>query len=377
LVAATVAYVAMGFTWNGDTSYLLIAVQLAVLGAGFGLTVAPTNAAVIAGAAPDQRGAAAGLVMVTRLLGFSVGLSALTAWGLARFNSLRGNIDLPPITDPGFESALRDASEQLTSKAIAETFLATAAVTVIGLGAALAMRRQPRPERADVPTEQPSPDRPIEQTGVAMPSWLNRHLGLVLGAFALLLIGAFVWIAILMSQVHDTRRDLDRVEAGAAIFASQVQGFQSKISDLAPNVSAGLDEAITGLESFGNSTVEFSVPIDENVQFDTDVVIDRDIVVPIKTTLPIKESFDTTIKVAGPFGIDIPLDVTVPVDINVPIDLKVTVPIHETIPIDANVPVKLDVPISVDVSETQLAELAKALAAGLRSFQEVLTGLGG
>ena len=210
-----------------------------------------------------------------------------------------------------------------------------------------------------------------------MPAWLNRHLGLVLGAFALLLIGAFVWIAILMSQVHETRQDLNRVEAGAAIFAAQVQGFQTKLSDLAPNVSAGLDEAITGLESFGSSTVEFNVPIDENIQFGTDVVIDRDIEVPIKTTLPIKESFDTTIKVAGPFGIDIPLDVTVPVDINVPIDLRVTVPIHETIPIDANVPVKLDVPISVDVSGTQLAELAKALAAGLRSFQEVLAGLGG
>ena len=49
LVAATVAFLAMGFTWDGDTSYVLIAVQLAVLGAGFGLTVAPTNAAVIAG----------------------------------------------------------------------------------------------------------------------------------------------------------------------------------------------------------------------------------------------------------------------------------------------------------------------------------------
>lgn len=382
LVAATVAYASMGFTWNGHTSYLLIAMQLAVLGAGFGLTVAPTNAAVIAGAAPDQRGAAAGLVMVTRLLGFSVGLSALTAWGLARFNSLRGDIDLPPLTDPGFESALRNASEELTSKAIAETFLATAAVTAIGVGAALAMRRQPgRPdeesEGTDPAMDQPSPERPIEQTGVAMPSWLNRHLGLVLGAFALLLIGAFVWIAILMSQVHETRQDLHRVEAGAAIFASQVQGFQTKISELAPNVSAGLDEAITGLESFGNSTVEFNVPIDENVQFQTDVVIDRDIQVPIKTTLPINESFDTTIKVAGPFGIDIPLDVTVPVHIDVPIDLRVTVPIHETIPIDANVPVKVDVPISVDVSQTQLAELSKALAAGLRSFQEILAGLGG
>lgn len=210
-----------------------------------------------------------------------------------------------------------------------------------------------------------------------MSSWLNRHLGLVLGAFGLLLIGAFVWITILMSQLHETRRDLDRVEAGAAIFAAQVQGFQTKLSELAPNVSAGLDEAITGLESFGNSTVEFNVPIDENVKFATDVVIDRDIEVPIKTTLPINESFDTTIKVAGPFGIDIPLNVTVPVDIDVPIDIRVTVPIHETIPIDANVPVKFDVPISVDVSATQLAELSKALAAGLRSFKEVLAGLGG
>jgi MFS family permease len=368
LVAATVAYAAMGFTWDGDTSYVLIAVQLAALGAGFGLTVAPTNTAVIGSAGDDQRGAAAGLVMVTRLLGFSVGLSALTAWGLARFNSLRGTIDLPPLTDPGFEAALRDASEELTAKAIAETFLATAAVTVVGAGAALAMRRQrPATDSTDV----------IEQTGDTMPSWLHRHLGLVLGAFAVLMVGAFVWIAVLMSQLHDTRRDLDRVEAGAAIFASQVQGFQDKISELAPNVSAGLDEAITGLESFGNSTVEFNVPIDQTVQFQTDVVIDREIEVPIKTTLPINESFETTIKVAGPFGIDIPLDVTVPVDIDVPIDLRVTVPIHETVPIDAKVPVKLDIPINVDVSETKLAELSKALAAGLRSFQEVLAGLGG
>ena len=377
-VAATVAFAAMGFTWDGDTSYLLISLQLAVLGAGFGLTVAPTNAAVIAGAPADQRGAAAGLVMVTRLLGFSVGLSALTAWGLARFNSLRRGIDLPPLTDPGFESVLRDASEELTAKAIAETFLATAAVTAIGVGAALAMRRQPPgPAAEPVVTDEASPEHSIEQTGVAMPSWLHRHLGIVLGAFGLLLAGAFVWIAVLMSQMHQTRQDLDRVEAGAAIFGAQVQGFQTKVSELAPSVSAGLDEAIAGLDSFGKSTVEFSVPIDENVQFATTVVIKREIEVPIKTTLPIDESFKTTIKVAGPFGIDIPLNVTVPVKIDVPIDLVVTVPINETVPIDAKVPVKLDLPITIDVSQTQLAELAKALAAGLKSFQEVLAGLGG
>ncbi len=376
LAAATAAYIAMGFTSDGDTSYLLIAVQLAVLGAGFGLTVAPTSAAVIAGAPADQRGAAAGLVMVTRLLGFSVGLSALTAWGLARFNSLRGDIALPPLTDPSFESALRDASEELTAKAIAETFLATAAVTVVGLGAALAMRR-PSPDSESEQIEQAPRERPIEQTGVAMSSWLHRHLGTVLGGFGLLIVGAFVWIAILMSQLTDTRQDLDRVEAGAAIFAAQVEGFQSTLGDLAPNVSAGLDEAITGLESFGNSTIEFKVPIDENVELATNVVIDRDIEVPIKTTLPIDESFQTTITVNGPFGIDIPLDVTVPVDIEVPIDVVVTVPIHETIPLDATVPVKLDLPISLDVSQTQLAEFSRVLAAGLKSFQEILAGLGG
>lgn len=160
LVAATVAFLTMGVTWDGDTPYALIAVQLAVLGAGFGLTVAPTNSAVITAADTDQRGAAAALVMVTRLLGFSIGLSALTAWGLARFNSLRGDIDLPPLTDPGFESALRNASQELTAKAIAETFLATAAVAVIGVVAALTMRRQPQapdvePERTDKPSDEP------------------------------------------------------------------------------------------------------------------------------------------------------------------------------------------------------------------------------
>ena len=68
---------------------------------------------------------------------------------------------------------------------------------------------------------------------------------------------------------------------------------------------------------------------------------------------------------------------TVPVDIDVPIDLEFTIAVNETIPIDANVPVKLDVPISVDVSETELAELTDSLAAGLKSFRGVFSGLGG
>jgi len=55
----------------------------------------------------------------------------------------------------------------------------------------------------------------------------------------------------------------------------------------------------------------------------------------------------------------------------------VTIPINETVPIDANVPVKLNLPIQIDVSKTELAELTQSLAAGLRSLQEILAGLGG
>jgi hypothetical protein len=52
-------------------------------------------------------------------------------------------------------------------------------------------------------------------------------------------------------------------------------------------------------------------------------------------------------------------------------------PVNETIPVEANVPVNLNVPINVDIAQTELAELADSLAAGLRSFREVLSGLGG
>jgi hypothetical protein len=50
--------------------------------------------------------------------------------------------------------------------------------------------------------------------------------------------------------------------------------------------------------------------------------------------------------------------------------------VNETIPIEANVPVKLDLPIAIEVGETELATLAASLAEGLRSLEEVLTGLG-
>lgn len=421
LAMSTGAYAWMGATWTSDTSYPVFAIQLALLGGGFGLTVAPTTSAVVDAAPSDQRGAAASVVMVVRLMGFSVGLSALTAWGLARFNDLRSTIDLPSITDPGFEAAVTEAQETLTAQAIAETFTAAAVVIGAGLLATAAMKRrngdtnmdtERTPDDVDAPIESHD-DAPIDSHDVTQPvpigeaepvssatrseiDALATRMNVLIGLLAVLLVGAFVVIALMMSRVADaqddaaaarsalesteqdlatTQADLERVEAGAALYASQITGFQEQLVALEPQVSAGVEEAIAGLREFGDSTIAFDVEIDEVIPVKTDILLDRVVQVPIKTTIPINESFDTTITIDTPFG-GIPLDVNVPVDVDVPVDLVVDIPINETVELDEEFPVQLDVPIAIEVRDTELASLTDSLAAGLEALQDVLTGLG-
>ncbi|NNF65574.1 MAG: MFS transporter [Acidimicrobiia bacterium] len=133
LIGALVGFALMGSIWGSDTGYLTMAWQLAILGAGIGLVTAPVSAAVIDSATPDQRGAAAGLVIVFRLLGLSVGLSALTAWGLHRYVQLRDTIELPPLGSEGYEEAVRVAQTDLTTGALAETFVAAAVVVALAI----------------------------------------------------------------------------------------------------------------------------------------------------------------------------------------------------------------------------------------------------
>jgi EmrB/QacA subfamily drug resistance transporter len=131
----------MGATWRSTTSYGLMAGQLALLGAGFGLVTAPIGAAVINAAGESQRGIAASLVIVLRLIGMSVGLSGLTAWGLYRFNILRLQVELPPISDPAFQEALVAGLTNTTVAVLAETFIISAAIALLALLAASRLHR--------------------------------------------------------------------------------------------------------------------------------------------------------------------------------------------------------------------------------------------
>jgi MFS family permease len=62
---------------------------LLITGIGIGLTISPIATAVIEAVRDDERGIAAGLVIVMRLIGMTVSISALTTYGLRRSLSLR------------------------------------------------------------------------------------------------------------------------------------------------------------------------------------------------------------------------------------------------------------------------------------------------
>jgi EmrB/QacA subfamily drug resistance transporter len=132
----------MGTRWVAGLPYAQMTWQLLVLGAGFGLVIAPVGTAVINAAPDNQRGVASSLVIVVRLMGMSVGLSGLTAWGLRRFDVLRTQITLPdlPFSDPVYQQAIVDGLTQVTVRVLTETFVVTAVIALIALFISLRLR---------------------------------------------------------------------------------------------------------------------------------------------------------------------------------------------------------------------------------------------
>jgi len=70
-------------------------VVLAACGLGFGLAIAPVNAAVLGAVRASLHGLASALVVVARMIGMLVGLSVLTAVGLRSFYSAQAHIPSP------------------------------------------------------------------------------------------------------------------------------------------------------------------------------------------------------------------------------------------------------------------------------------------
>jgi EmrB/QacA subfamily drug resistance transporter len=142
LLLSLIAFGLMGFSWRVGTLYGQMSWHLVILGMGFGLVIAPIGTAVINAAPAAQRGISASLVIVLRLIGMSVGLSGLTAWGLHRFNLLRSQIQLPdlPFTDPVYQQAIVAGLTQVTVQVLTETFVVSAVVALLALVISFGLR---------------------------------------------------------------------------------------------------------------------------------------------------------------------------------------------------------------------------------------------
>jgi len=120
-------------TWSPAMAYGPMTIHLALVGTGFGLVSSPLSTAVVDTAGETQRGVASGIVVILRLVGMSLGLSMLTAWGLRRFEQLSSGH-----TTVELSSVLLE----ITARVLDEMFLAAGVVLALALPLALVVRRR-------------------------------------------------------------------------------------------------------------------------------------------------------------------------------------------------------------------------------------------
>ena len=143
ITAVGMALAALSFAWMSRWDLTSLSgwpatVPLVVGGFGFGLALAPVNAAVLAATDAGVHGLASAGVVVSRMVGMLVGVSALTTIGLRRYYDEAGAIP-PPLQVCGGTTTRCDAFEHLLREAgIAQeqTVFAGAAVCALVAGAA-------------------------------------------------------------------------------------------------------------------------------------------------------------------------------------------------------------------------------------------------
>ena len=127
---------------------LFMALGLALAGIGIGLTIAPVGTAVINGVGERDRGMAASLVIILRLVGMSVSMSSMTAYGLRRMTTISREM-LSPDDALDLEKTARVALDAV-AKVTSEIALISLAVIVAALCVAMFLGRADAPAQSAV-----------------------------------------------------------------------------------------------------------------------------------------------------------------------------------------------------------------------------------
>jgi MFS family permease len=140
LLLIAVGYVILWFGLR-DGQLLGMAPGLLIAGAGFGLVFAPIGATAIDAAPDADRGIAAAMALVFRLLGMTIGISTLTAIAVRRLQGLVGDLSAV-VQAPGESTAdflarqtalLYELVLPISLQVVRETFLLAAVIALLGL----------------------------------------------------------------------------------------------------------------------------------------------------------------------------------------------------------------------------------------------------
>jgi MFS family permease len=106
-------------------------IALATCGLGFGIVIAPLAATVLRLTRAQHHGLASSLVVLARVMGMLIGLSALTAFGLFRFRQILGT---PQLTEPDLRARLEHLDRLVAAAFLQEyreIFIIAAALCIL------------------------------------------------------------------------------------------------------------------------------------------------------------------------------------------------------------------------------------------------------
>ncbi len=152
MLLSAVAFLHMA-TWDATSlDHEIETLSLVLGGLGFGLAIAPVNAALLAHTADAVHGVASALLIVARMVGMLLGISALTTIGLRAFYAASDKI--PPAEElcngsahaacKAYKDAVRDAGiTQLHA-----VFVGAAVCALIAAVLALVLLREPKSQQS-------------------------------------------------------------------------------------------------------------------------------------------------------------------------------------------------------------------------------------